>query len=140
MSRWDAPNPSLRMGVLLPESAGWTGLSQLPARGPSKHTPRGHQEEVTLGRDAQTLRTKNYARNSVPLVLASRRMWPRCRVNSGAGGLRPELRARQHRWGRSAACLPHAWPLCRRSVSRAVNQSRGPSPLRWERGHLPGLC
>ena len=106
MSRWDAPNPSLRVGVLLPESAGWMGLSQLPARGPSKHTPRGHQEEVTLGRDAQTLRTKNYARNSVPLVLASRRMWPRCRVNSGAGGLRPELRARQHRRGRSAACLP----------------------------------
>ncbi|CAI9160937.1 unnamed protein product, partial [Rangifer tarandus platyrhynchus] len=121
------------------EGADWAlGPSPFQAR-TTWLVPPSRQEEGTLGRDAQTLSTKNYARNSVPLVLASRKMWPRCRVNSWAGGLRPERRSRQHRRGRSAACLPHACPLCRRSVSGAMNRSRGPSPPRRERGR-PGLC
>lgn len=101
-------NPSLHVGVLLPNSSGWKGLTQLFAQAPSKHAPRGRQEEGTLGRDAQTLSAKRYARNSVPLVLVSRKMWPRCRVNSWAGGLRLELRSRQHQRGcrtAIAACL-----------------------------------
>ena len=89
-----------------------------------------------MGRDAQTLSTKNYARNSAPLVPSQKNV-ARRRANSWARGLRPEGRRRQHRRGRSAACVSHACPPCRRSVSGAMNRSRGPA-RRGGRGAVAG--
>ena len=66
-----------------------------------------------------------------PLWSRLGKTWPRRRANSWAGGRGWEVAVV------NAACVPHACPPCRRSISGAMNRSRGPAH-RGGRGAISG--